>query len=169
MIKESEVKPILYLAAGGILLYFFTKTGKSITDLLGITKSNEEKTAVNLSEALPENNFFNVNYWQLLNKKGRVFILTANDSLKYSKIIRDSISMLPFTTDANKIINVFHNLKYKSQVSYLANQFSKKYGDDLFTYIKAGYKLPIGNTGLTESELYTIINYINKLPNGLKK
>ena len=84
MIKESEVKPILYLAAGGILLYFFTKTGKSITDLLGITKSNEEKTAVNLSEALPENNFFNVNYWQLLNKKGRVFILTANDSLKYS-------------------------------------------------------------------------------------
>tara|TARA_R110000822_G_scaffold8411_3_gene33100 strand:+ start:703 stop:1209 length:507 start_codon:yes stop_codon:yes gene_type:complete len=168
MIKESEVKPILLLAAGGILLYFVTKTGKSITDLLGITKSKEETAATNLSTALPSENPFNSNYWQLLSKKGKVYIIKEKDAAYYNKIIRDSISMLPTLTDAGKINNVFKSLKYKSQVSYLCYKFSQKYKDNLFTYIKSGYKLPIGNTGISEKELFDIINYVNKLPNGLK-
>ena len=47
-LKQSDVMPLLLVAGGGLVIYFMYKTGKSLTDLFGITQSKEEKKAQEL-------------------------------------------------------------------------------------------------------------------------
>ncbi len=166
--NSNETKNIAYLIFAGVGIYFISKFGKGVLDKLNITQSKEEKEAMQLVESTPDVNPFNPGYYKTIKPKGnkkKIHLMKSSFALQFSKDIRDAIGYL--TSDYTKILNVFQKLKYKSQVSFLCETFSKKYGDNLFEYIKSGYKLPIGNTGLSEKQMDSIIKYVNNLPSGL--
>jgi hypothetical protein len=58
---------------------------------------------------------------------------------------------------------VFRQLKYKTQVSWLADIFQQNYKTDLFDFLKNG-KGTLWQAGLNSDELNEIINLVNKLP-----
>ena len=169
-IQNAPIFPLVVIGGVGVALYFVIKSGKSVTDFLHITTSKEEQAAQNIITSEPKKNPFSPLFYKQIKAKGnlkKVQLLKVSAAENLSKQLRDSIGYV--SSDYSKVLAVFSQLKYKSQVSFLADYFQKKYKDDLFQYIKAGYKLLFTNTGLTQKELDTIIKYVNNLPLGLTK
>jgi hypothetical protein len=73
---------------------------------------------------------FNPNYWKTVSK---ALILTSASSDALAKTIYDAIGF--FYDDENAVYGVFRQLKAKTQVSYLADVFFKKYNYDLYQYL----------------------------------
>jgi hypothetical protein len=165
---ETNTKNIITISVAGVALYFIAKFGSSMLQKLNITESLNEKEATKIIESNPIDNPFNPLYWKNIKASGnkkKVKILKIAVALSHAKKLRNAVGYL--SSDFSQILNVFQSLQSKSQVSFLCDYFAKKYNDNLFQYLKAGYKLPIGNTGLSEKDLKTLINYVNKLPSGL--
>jgi hypothetical protein len=166
---QKQILPILLMAGGGYVLYLMYKTGKSITDVLNITTSKEEKEAQQIFASEPTSNPFSPLYYKELNKKNVVYLFDKKYLEPKAKAIYDAVSKFPFMTDSAKIATIIKSLQYKSQISYLAEYFQKKYGYELFTYIKDGYSFFVnGATGLSDKDMAQIINYVNNLPSGIK-
>jgi hypothetical protein len=169
-IQNSPILPIILIGGSGIALYFVYKAVKGTTNFLNITSSKEDKTAQKIITSTPQKNPFNPSFWKEIKPKGnlkRVQLIKVNTAENLSKQLRNAIGY--FTSDYTQVMGVFSQLKYKSQVSFLSDYFQKKYKDDLFQYLRAGYSLLITNTGLSDKELDNIIKYVNNLPLGLIK
>jgi len=65
-----------------------------------------------------------------------------------------------FNDDEEAIYGAFRALKYRTQVSFLARRFYERYRKDLYTWLR--------DSVLNSSELNTVLNITNKLPNGFK-
>lgn len=169
-LKQQELLPILLLASGGVVLYFMYKTGKSLTDLLNITSSKEEKEAQQIFASQPTQNAWSPAYYTELRKGNKIYLFDNKYLEPKAKAIYNAVSKLPFMTDSAKIATIIKSLQYKSQISYLSDYFQKKYGYELFTYIKDGYRFFVdGATGLSEKDMAQLINYVNNLPSGVIK
>ena len=68
------------------------------------------------------------------------------------------------TDDEAKIYGVFRQLKYQSQISFLAEKFANKYSIDLLEYLKRGKNQFNPGSGLNSEELTVIFNIVNRLP-----
>lgn len=169
-LKQSDVMPLLLVAGGGLVIYFMYKTGKSLTDLLGITQSKEEKKAQELFASEPSQNPWSPVYYKELNKGNKIYLFDKKYLEPKAKAIYNAISKIPLMTDSAKVATIIKSLQYKSQISYLADYFQKKYGYDMFTYIKDGYRFFVdGATGLSDADMNQLINYVNNLPTGIIK
>lgn len=169
-LKQQELLPILLLAGGGVVLYFMYKTGKSLTDLLNITSSKEEKEAQQIFASEPSQNAWSPVYFKELNKGNKIYLFDKKYLEPKAKAIYNAVSKIPFMTDSAKIATIIKTLRYKSQVSYLADYFQQKYGYEMYTFIKDGYRFFVdGATGLSDKDMAQLINYVNNLPSGVIK
>jgi hypothetical protein len=164
-IQDSPILPYALIGVGGVAIYFLYKTVRGTTDLFDITKSKEDKQA--LQEIVKNDNAWSPSYWKTF--KVSVPIVKMAECERLRKIIVDSVSRIPFQTNDSKILSVFKTLKYKTQVSFFADYFLQKENVDLLTYIKFGYSFFWTNTGIDDTTSKTIIEYVNNLPTGNKK
>jgi hypothetical protein len=162
-IQDSPILPYAIIGVGGVAIYFIYKSIRGTTDLLDITKSKEDKQA--LQQIIQNDNAWSSNYWKSF-KNGKVQLIKQVEAERLRKIIVNSISRVPFMTNNSAILSVFKNLKYKTQVSFFADYFLKKENVDLLSYIKFGYTFFWGNTGIDDTTSKTIISYVNNLPTG---
>ena len=65
-----------------------------------------------------------------------------------------------FNDDEEAIYGAFRQLDYRTHVSFLARRFFDRYGKDLYTWLR--------DSVLSSSELNTVLQITNKLPNGFK-
>jgi hypothetical protein len=145
---------VLYI--GSALLVYFGIV-KPLLDKLGVTKSEADK-AIESAESSTDSAFA-PNYWR--KQKGKVNLITQASLQPKIKAIYDSITYLG--SDFNKILSVFKSLKYKTQVSFLAENFAKKYNTDLFGYLKNGKSNRLVHNALRDEQLTTLINLVNGL------
>lgn len=158
--KQDE-KNLLLIGGGAVALYLLWDSIVSpVLETIGIKKSKEEKTIE--QAAINPNSAFSPVFWQWEQKnKGKAVLIKADALNKMIGTIQKSISSFASFSDFPAVLGVFRQLSYKSQVSYLADNFQKKTGKDLLTYLR-GRGLII-NDGLTDQQLNTIINLVNGL------
>ena len=154
----------LYIKIGVIIGAYFLIL-KPILEKLGIQKTvEEEKTIVETKKAATTlESPFSPRYWKSFKKP---FILTNAAAESFVKKLYDSVSGSLFGDDLNTIYGVFRQLKYKTQVSYLAQYFFNKYKVDLVETLKNGTKysnLINFRAGLNDEEMQTIYDIVKNL------
>ena len=94
------------------------------------------------------------------NKTGAL-LLTPMEADQYATSIYDALNWYADNTAA--VNAVFNAIRTKTQVSYLAEAFWKKYNEDLLTYLQEGSDTFPWN-GLSDDELNRITNLVDRLP-----
>lgn len=175
---DKQTQKILIIGAGAIALIYVMRSGitdlfSSVTERLNLTESATEKQSAEQYSQIPTTNPFNPQYWVELQKSSypkKIYFVTANNSEKIITDIYDSIHVyLPIAPDSDKILGIFSQLKYKSQISWIADKFQKKYNRDLLTFLDNGAPFFIGNTGLSDQSMRKLLTYVNSLPTGVVK
>jgi hypothetical protein len=153
--KKEDKQLLLY--GGGLLLVYFGVL-RPILKKLGIQNSAAD-ISVQQQQQLPNNqNAFSPIYWKQFPS---ATLLTRAGTEQLAKRIFDAMGY--FSDDEAAVISVFRQLKYKTQVSWLADIFQQNYKTDLFDFLKNG-KGTLWQAGLNSDELNEIINLVNKLP-----
>lgn len=158
--KQDE-KTLLLIGGGAVAIYLlYDSVIAPVLETIGIKKSKEEKTIE--QAATNPNSAFSPVFWQWEQRnKGKAVLIKADAVNKMVRDIQKAISSIASFSDFPAVLAVFRQLSYKSQVSFLADQFQKQTGKDLLTYLR-GRGLII-NDGLTDQQLNTIINLVNGL------
>jgi S-adenosylmethionine:diacylglycerol 3-amino-3-carboxypropyl transferase len=65
--------------------------------------------------------------------------------------------------DYARILAIFKTLSYKTQVSFLADKFAQMYKTDLLDYLKNGKSNFLVQNALNDTQVQTIIDFVNKL------
>lgn len=173
---DKQTQKILVIGGIGIALIYVMRSGiddlfASVTDRLNLTESPTEKQSAQQYAQAPTKNAFNPQYWRELQKSAypkKVYFVTAKNADKMITDLYDSIHIyLPIAPDADRILGIFSQLKYKSQVSFIADKFQQKYKRDLLTFLDNGSPFFVGNTGLADQSMRKLITYVNALPSGI--
>lgn len=176
--KRNELNTLLLIGgiAGAYLLFKGVKGGISnlfqgLAQSLNLQETETEKQTSQQYAIEPGVNAWNPNYWKLLRDKNpgkKVQLMTIAQTNAIAKICYDAIyKWLPIAPDGQAVLGAFSNIKTKSQVSWLAEQFYKTYKKDLLTYLDNGEPFFVGNTGLPDQSMKKLLTYVNSLPNGL--
>lgn len=159
MTKEEQN---LYVRIGVLVGAYFLIL-KPILEKLGLSKSAEEQQLFKEVETAGTSikSPFSPRYWQEA-KPPKTIITNA----VLNKLVNDLYNAQNSFTgdDEAAIYNVFRQLKYKTQVSYLADAFQKKYKFDLLESLKNGHPNNINwRAGLNNEELQTVFNIVKNL------
>jgi hypothetical protein len=155
MAKQDDSKLLLY--GGGLLIVYFGIL-RPLLEKLGIARSQADQQLIN-QQNLPNNkNPFSPVYWKTIPGPK---LITRNATNSLSKRIYDAMGF--FTDDEPAVYSVFSQLKYKTQVSWLADIFQQNYKMDLLDFLKRG-KGQLPQAGLNSDELQQILNIVNALP-----
>jgi len=157
MAKQDNTKTILVVGAVGLGIYILYKPIKALFDTFGITQSKTEEQVQKLQTSGVKSPFSPLYYKGI---KKAVLMPVAQANAK-AKAIHDSITYLG--NDYAKILAIFKTLFFKTQVSFLAQQFQLLYKQDLLEYLKNGKSNFLVHNALKESQLQTIIELVNKL------
>lgn len=104
-----------------------------------------------------------VSYWKpSYYKRYGGLLITRAVAENYAKRIHDAFGI--FQDDFNAIMGVFSQLKAKTQISFLADVFQQRYGEDLLTFLTNGGGI-LPWDGLSDKQLETLIAFTNKLKN----
>lgn len=159
-LAKKDIQPILI--GGGIIaaLYIVTKTLQKV----GIVDDAEDRFYDKFSKkaqtGASNTNPWNTQYWREPFKNGgKTFTLDIPEAKAKAKSIYDSLGFFTWDDEA-KVIAVFSALKYKSQVSFLADQFYKLYKLDLFNYIEEY---------LDQKDINIILKNVEQKPTGWVK
>jgi hypothetical protein len=155
MAKQDNSKILLY--GGGLLIVYFGIL-RPLLEKLGLATSKAEQQVIN-QQNLPNNkNPFSPIYWKTIpNAK----LITRNATNSLCKRIYDAMGY--FSDDEPAVFSVFSQLKYKTQISWLADVFQQNYKMDLLDFLKRG-KGQLPQAGLNDTELQQILNIVNALP-----
>jgi hypothetical protein len=155
MAKQDDSKLLLY--GGGLLIVYFGIL-RPLLEKLGIARSQAEQQVIN-QQNLPNNkNVFSPVYWKTI---PGAKLITRNATNSLAKRLFDSMGY--FSDDESAVYSVFSQLKYKTQVSWLADIFQQNYKMDLLDFLKRG-KGQLPQAGLNSDELQQILNIVNALP-----
>ena len=151
-IDALETGKFILLGAGVFVLY---KTFKG----LGLIKSAQEEANEQKIEQLNTGNFkpLNPRFWQEVKNqypKYSVKIISANAVKNFVQDLKDADLIVASNKD--KIFGVFNQLKYQTQVSYLADVFFQKTKKDLDSYLNSGWGKLLNDTD--KIKLYNLIN-----------
>jgi hypothetical protein len=124
------------LMAGNKLFSFF---GESATD-----KANAAQL-----QQLNNSNVFSPNYWK---SKPGANLITVAEAFRLAKIIYDAKGI--FNDDEAAVYGAFQQLKYKTQVSWLAEKFFDKYQTSLLGYLQNMFN---------EAEMAQVAAIVNRL------
>lgn len=141
MAKQTDLLPIGLIAIAVVV-------GIPLFKLTGIIPGRNEGNA----NAVVGANYFDPK-WYKTGGSGTYLLNSASATL-LAKNIYDSKGY--FNDDEDKLFGVFKSLKTKSQVSYLAEFFYKKYSKDLVAYLQ---------TFLNDDEMARLKKIIDPLPN----
>jgi len=152
MDKKQQENLIKY-GIGAAGAYFLIV--RPILSKLGIIKSGKDIAIDN--ETLKIDSPWNPNYWHQYSGAHIITSAALNDII-YN--IQDSFGVLADNYD--NILGQFKKLQYKTQVSYLAEQWQKQKGTDLLSFLgKGGGIFPWD--GLSTDHLSALITYVNTL------
>jgi len=159
MTKEEQN---LYVRIGVLVGAYFLIL-KPILEKLGLSKTKEEEKLFFEVEkaATTIQSPFSPRYWQEA-KPPKTIITTA----ALTKLTTDLYNAQNSFTgdDEAAIYNVLRQLKFKTQLSYLADAFQKKYKFDLLESLKNGHPNSFNpRSGLNTEELQTVFNIVKNL------
>lgn len=153
--KQERLYKNLALYAGIYLLVV-----RPILTKVGIVKSAEDRL-LDQQTSLPNNiNPFSPAFYRTGGAGTK--ILTSSAADRFAADIYDAMGY--FTDDEAKIYSVFRQLRYQSQVSFLAEKFANKYSIDMLEFMKRGKNQFNPGSGLNSEELTVIFNIVNRLP-----
>jgi len=158
MKKQDNTYLILGLAGIGIAYFgilrpIFTKLGLQST-----AETREQQQAIQQAQTAPANiNPWNPNYWK--SKGGTIFTVATAKSK--AKAIYESMGQ--FTDDEEVIYGVLKSCRYKTQVSFISDNFQQMYKIDMFEYLKRGANSWNYAAGLNDKELNECITIVNNL------
>lgn len=169
--KKEEAQG--YIMIGGavvvVIVVFVVLKGTgnaigSVLETLGLKDSANDKRAENASAQAEKLGYWKDTYISSINPKTHTFknIGTQAKADTMVKTIYDSIGLIYDSPE--KIVGVFNQLAYKSQVCILAYNFRLKYKKDLLSFLVE--KL---DTEAQKKSLANILNYTNNLPSGIDK
>jgi len=152
MDKKQQENLIKY-AIGAAGAYFLIV--RPVLSKFGIIKSAKQTSIEN--ETLKINSPWNPNYWQQYSG-AHIITGAALSDIIYN--IEDSFGVL--ADNYENILGQFKKLQYKTQVSYLADQWQRQKGTDFLSFLgKGGGIFPWD--GLSTEHLSALINYVNTL------
>jgi hypothetical protein len=124
-------------------------------------KSQEQRD----NEAAATGNAWQPNYWRdyALKNGGYVHIIGVNGAKFSAQQIYNALRHV--IDDDDVVINIFQQLNYKTQVSYLADIFQQQYGKSLYTYLLNGGGWSWAS-GMKDTNLAIINKLVNKMQNG---
>jgi hypothetical protein len=149
---ENKNKILLYVG-GGILAYFAVI--RPLTDKLGITTS---AAAAANNAAGVTGTAWQPNFWQQFGGPP----ITDDLAAQLSAAIQGAFTL--FQDNFDSVLGAIKTLNTKSQVSYLSYYFFNKYNQDLYTFLQNGGGI-LPWDGLSNSQLSTVNQYVNSLPN----
>jgi hypothetical protein len=173
--KTEKILIIGGISLAGLFLIKEIKGGlsdlvSSVAQQLNLVESQTEQQSAQQYATQPESNAFNPTYWAQLMEKvkpKKVQLVTSSATQAIIAQLYDSIHVyLPIAPDSDKVLGIFSRLKYKSQVSWISDQFQKKYNRDLLTFLDNGSPFFIGNTGMPDQSMRKLLTYVNSLPSG---
>lgn len=146
---------MLTIGAGFLLLQgmgIFTKLIDSIG--LGGNPTTPEQSNPNSA--------WKPSFWQSIPDGTPKLLITESFATDWTETIHDAFGLTE--DDFNEILNVFSQLKTKSQVSYLSDKFQQRYGADLLSFLTDGGGI-LPWDGLSKPHLKILLDYVDKLPN----
>jgi hypothetical protein len=155
--QQIDTKTIVTVGAVGLGIYILYKPIKALFDTFGITQSATEQKVQTIQTSGSKSPFSPLYYKSF---KRAVLMPVAQANAK-AKAIFDSITY--FGNDYSKILAIFKTLNYKTQVSFLAQQFQALYKKDLLDYLKSGKSSRFIQNALSDNQVQTIIDLVNKL------
>jgi hypothetical protein len=155
--QQIDTKTIVTVGAVGLGIYILYKPIKALFDTFGITQSATEQKVQTIQTSGSKSPFSPLYYKSF---KRAVLMPVAQANAK-AKAIFDSITY--FGNDYSKILAIFKTLNYKTQVSFLAQQFQSLYKKDLLDYLKSGKSSRFIQNALSDNQVQTIIDLVNKL------
>lgn len=154
---QIDTKTIVTVGAVGLGIYILYKPIKALFDTFGITQSATEEKVQTIQSSGSKSPFSPLYYKSF---KRAVLMPVAQANAK-AKAIFDSITY--FGNDYSKILAIFKTLNYKTQVSFLAQQFQALYKKDLLEYLKSGKSSRLVQNALSDTQVQTIIDLVSKL------
>jgi hypothetical protein len=151
-IDTKEIGPVLWI--GGGLIAFMAL--KKVLTLFGIIDS-QATTDLNNQSTNPQS-FWNPTYYK--NFSSYSYAIDTTTAQQYVQQILDSFGA--FNDNEEQAIAVFHQLKTKANVSFLAEIFYRMTGQDLLTYLRGGIW---PQDRLSDSDVNAINQFLSKLPN----
>lgn len=161
--KKIDVLEVGKYALLGTSLFLIYKLFRGT----GLIKTASEEADENKVKDIDAGKFepLSPNLWKTLKSKypkNGVMLLKQSETNKYIyDIFRSSVPLLPANKD--RIFGVFNQLKYQSQVSWIADQFQKKYNKDLNTFLNIGY-----GRAFNDDDKKRLYNIISALPLGIQ-
>jgi hypothetical protein len=164
---DKKNQDIIFKIGVAVGVYFFVV--KPLLEKLGLSKTaeqekfNQDEKTAQTSLASP----FSPRYWH--DQPAPKTIITTKEVTKMAQDLYNSLNRGYLGDDINTILSTFRKLKFKTQVSYLAEFFANKYKLDLYNTLKDGVRRTIdrftpGNrTGLSDSELQKVIDIVSAL------
>lgn len=152
---SKDLYPI-FLIIGGVIAF---STIRRILESLGLWQNQELKAI-----ATDPGSFWNPNYWQTINPSnaGWTYALTEDQARGLNDQIKDSFGILNDSPEQVKA--VFRSLRTKANASFLAWEFQKTDGSDLFSFLRNGGGIMPWD-GLSDKDVLEINSFINSLPN----
>jgi hypothetical protein len=157
MAKKIDTQTILTVGAVGLGIYILYKPIKALFENLGITQSATSQAVTTLQTSGSKSPFSPL-YWKGITGAHLIPVAQANAK---AKAIFDAITLIG--NDYSKILAIFKTITYKTQVSFLAQQFQSLYKQDLLEYLRNGKSNFLVHNALTENQIQTIIDLVNKL------
>jgi hypothetical protein len=164
---DKKNQDIIFKLGIAIGVYYFVV--KPILEKLGVSKTAEQEEFIK-EEKVAQTSLlspFNPRYWH--DQKKPVTIITNAEVKKMAADLYASLNRGYLGDDLATILSTFKKLKYKTQVSYLAEFFSNKYKLDLYQTLKDGVRrtidrfTPFNRSGLSDAELQQVMNIVNAL------
>lgn len=153
----KQVNPLVLYTAIGFAGYFLVI--KPLLESLNLMDTKDEKDAERLRTST-EKTGFKSDYWNpnyTGSKPGYKVMLLTESSVR-SLVEKLWNASGAFNDDEEAIYAVFRQLRYKTQVSYLALWFNRIKKKDLYTWLR--------DSVLNQDELNTVLTITNKLPEG---
>jgi hypothetical protein len=156
-LKGGQMITIAYFIGIILILFIVYKLLGKIGIVKTSAKRQAEKTAGKSIDQLRTDDIFNPDYF-----KGKTFKQLGNNTAKkYATDIRNSLA--GFGTNEETIFSTFGKLDNKIQVSEVVNQYKLLHGFPL--YIMSDNLQSDLLDELTKTEVSTLMNIINNLPN----
>lgn len=151
MSSKSPIDPDLVKVGGGLLLVYLF--GRTLMKKLGLLPGASDEADDKALQQAGAEGYFSPNYWK---KMTPCTILTSAAAASLAKTIYQAKGV--FNDDEQAVIGAFRQIRYKTQVSYLAQVFYQTYQQDLYAYVR--------NFSFDHAELKTIVSFLNTLPSG---
>jgi hypothetical protein len=151
------ILPVAVLAGGFILWKF---GAAPLLESFGLKDSQADKDRID-TENLPANKDYWSPYFIHQTKPygvSAIILTTRAYALQEAENVWDSKGIV--NDNEEKLYGVFRALKYKSQISFLADVFKQQYSRDLYQFIRSF---------LNDSEMSTLLTITNKKPWGFVK